>query len=90
MAVQRLKTTEWDLVEDNYRLIPPILRDSLEDVARTQRRDNFEEFESTFCYALTAVQDVAEELKSALWRCRNSVMVGSRFNRVRHQWYFSE
>ena len=70
-------------MDDSYHLIPPILRDSIREVATTQGRDNFGEFERSFGFALTAVQDVAEELKQALWRCRNSVMVGSRFSRVR-------
>ena len=70
-------------MDDSFHLIPPILRESIREVATLQGRNNFDEFEKSFGYAITAVTDAAEELKQALWRCRNSAVVGTRFSRVR-------
>ena len=83
MADQRLKTEEWELVKENYHFIPPALRRCFEEVAVAQSQDDFEKFESAFYFALSAVHDVREELVAALWKCRETVVMKSKLNRVR-------
>ena len=83
MADQRLKTEEWELVKENYHFIPPALRECFEEVAVAQSQDDFEKFESAFYFALSAVHDVREELVTALWKYRDTVVVKSKLNRVR-------
>ena len=83
MAEQRLNTEEWELVKENYHFIPPALRECFEEVAVAQRSDDFEKFESAWYLAMSAVHDVREELVMALWKCRETVVMKSKLNRVR-------
>ena len=68
MAALKLKVEKWELVEQNYQFVPPVLRTYFEKVS--EAKGDPEKYDSAFYSALSAVHDVNEELVSVLWEHR--------------------